>query len=106
MYQSTHCCLEYTEPSAYGIEEALPFDASLWRERFPHLNIAGPVILPLAEPAERATTMSILSDLVALFGIREIAVPEAFRASNPEFDRLHKRSSDKSSSSNRSRRKP
>jgi hypothetical protein len=86
--------LEYTEPSAYGIEETTPFDAGLWRERFPQLNIAGPVILPLAEPVDRATTMSILSDLVALFGIREIAVPEAFRASSPEFGRLHKRSAD------------
>jgi ATP-dependent DNA helicase RecQ len=86
--------LEYAEPSAYGIEEALPFDASLWRERFPHINIASPVILPLAEPIDRATTMSILGDLVALFGIREIAVPDAFRASGPEFGRLHKQSAD------------
>jgi len=86
--------LQYSEPLAQGIEEVVSYDNTLFRERFAHLNIAGPVILPLTEPAETGTIMTILGDLVATFGIREIAVPERFRAETPALMRLHSRASD------------
>jgi hypothetical protein len=86
--------LAYREPLAYGIENVTPCDTSLFRERFEHLNVAGPVILPLAEPVDTAEIMTILEDLVATFGIREVAVSEIFRAGTPDLGHLHRRAGD------------
>jgi ATP-dependent DNA helicase RecQ len=86
--------LNYFEPLAYGIEKVAPRETSFFRERFPHLNIAGPIILTLTEPISPLSIVEILGDLVATFGIREIAVSDVFRASNPELRLLHTRSSD------------
>jgi len=86
--------LRYSEPLAQGIEEVIPYDSSLFQERFPHLNIAGPVIVPLPEVASSGLVLAILGDLVATFGIREIAVPDRYRAVTPGLMRLHNRASD------------
>ena len=86
--------LDYSEPLAYGIEDVVACNTGLFRKRFPHLNIAGPVILPLAEPVDPVAAVEILGDLVATFGIREIAVPDAFRAASPGLRRLQDRAYD------------
>lgn len=84
----------YGEPLAFGIERVIASDTSLFRQRFPHLNIAGPIILPLAEPMDVRAAMGILADLVATFGIREIGVAETMFATSPELLRLHTRATD------------
>ena len=86
--------LQYSEPLAQGIEEIVPYDASLFRDRFPHLNISAPVIVPLPDAASSQTVLAILGDLVATFGIREIATPDRYRAATPALMRLHSRASD------------
>jgi ATP-dependent DNA helicase RecQ len=84
----------YSEPPAYGIEQVRSADTSLWRARCPHLNVAAPAILSLEEPIDDALILSILEDLVALFGVREIGVTTRFRAANNRLARLHKRAED------------
>lgn len=86
--------LNYTEPLAYGIERVEPCETDFFREQFPHLNIAAPIVLTVPEPMESSTTVKIVGDLVATFGVREIAAPDAFRTGNSELATLHTRASD------------
>ena len=86
--------LQYSEPLAQGIEEVVPYDSTLFRQRFVHLNVAGPIIVPLPEAASSGLIMEILGDLVGTFGIREIAVPDRYRVETPGLMRIHSRASD------------
>lgn len=86
--------LEYAEPLASGIEDVVPCDTSLFSVRFPHLNLAGQVIIPLPEPLDPLVILDVLSDCVATFGIREIAVPDTFRTSGSGLRFLHGRTPD------------
>ncbi|MDQ2102191.1 protein DpdF [Azospirillum isscasi] len=71
--------VRYAEPASFGIEGVEPCDTRLFQERFPHLDAAAPVLLPLPGTLEAAEVVAILADLVSTFGIREIAVPDAMR---------------------------
>lgn len=80
----------YAEPPAYGIEQVLPADTSLWQARFPHLDATAPAILSLVEPFDDALVLGILKDLVSLFGIKEVGVTTRFRSANRGLARLHR----------------
>ncbi|MGC8732090.1 MAG: hypothetical protein ACP5RC_07510, partial [Halothiobacillaceae bacterium] len=80
----------YAEPPAYGIEQILPADTSLWQARFPHLDATAPAILSLVEPFDDALVLGILKDLVSLFGIKEVGVTTRFRSANRGLARLHR----------------
>jgi hypothetical protein len=84
----------YAEPPAYGIEQVRLADTSLWQARFPHLDVTAPAILSLAEPLDDALILSILEDLVAMFGIKEIGVTTRFRLANSGLARLHRHAED------------
>lgn len=86
--------LNYLEPLAYGIERVTPCETVSFRKQFPHLNIAGPIVLTLPETIDPASILEILGDLIATFGVREVAVPGAFGAGNPGLKLLHRRASD------------
>lgn len=86
--------LNYLEPLAYGIERVGPCDTGFFREQFPHLDIAAPIILTVPEPMDSSSMIEILGDLVATFGVREISAPDAFRIGNPELRSLHTMASD------------
>lgn len=85
---------DYPAPPAYGIEQVGHFDLSLFSDRFPHLDMNQPIILPIADPGDEASIMSMLRDFVAMFGVREIATTEAFRQRNVALSSLHKHSED------------
>jgi ATP-dependent DNA helicase RecQ len=84
----------YVEPPAYGVEDVGPADLSLWRARFPHLDPSEPAILCLPEQFDAAAVLSALADLVALFGVREIATTPSFRARVAGLSDLHRRARD------------
>ncbi len=86
--------LAYAEPLPFGIEDVVPPDLTALRARFPHLKLARPVILPLPAPWGENVAMAILDNLVASFGVREIAVPDQVRR-HPVLARLHWRLADR-----------
>lgn len=86
--------LAYAEPFAAGIENVNSVDASLFNKRFPHLNLAAPIFVPLPEPIVSNFIVQILSDLVATFGVSEISIPDQLRNGSSSLSRLHKRSSE------------
>lgn len=86
--------LLYAEPFAHGIDAIDPVDVSAFKMRFPHLNVAAPVLIPMPEPADLNTLTHVLGDLVATFGVREICVPDRLRGEMPALHRLHSRASD------------
>ncbi|TCM76585.1 protein DpdF [Rhizobium sp. BK068] len=85
---------DYPPPPAYGIEQVGPFDLSLFSDRFPHLDLNQPIILPLEDPVDEAETVALLRNFVAMFGVREIATSASFRQRNPALSVLHKHSED------------
>ena len=85
---------DYPAPPAYGIEQVGQFDLDQFASRFPQLELNEPIILPVDEPIEDATLLGLLSDFVAMFGVREIATSMAFRQGNRALSSLHKRSDD------------
>lgn len=86
--------LEYPEPLAQGIDATTPYDSSLFRQRFPHLNIAGPITMPLPETFDTSVVTAIFIHLVATFGIREVAISDRFRDETPALMQLHNRADD------------
>jgi ATP-dependent DNA helicase RecQ len=84
---ATH--LAYAEPRALGIERVLPVDVSAITARFAHLKLDAPVFLPLPVPLDHAAAVGILEDMVAAFGLREVAVPERIRR-HAGIARLHR----------------
>jgi len=84
----------YPAPPAYGIEDVGRRDISLFADRFPQIDPNEPVILPVEEPCDDTVLITLLKDLVSLFGIREIAMPDAFRQRNAALDAIHKQSDD------------
>jgi superfamily II DNA helicase RecQ len=81
----------YAEPTALGIEGDWPFDASLWRERFRHLDLAQPVLLLAPGRIEARTAFPIVEALVSTFGIRELCLPTDFCDGDPRYAKLHQR---------------
>lgn len=81
----------YERPPAYGIEDVGPVDLSLWRERFADLDPNAPIVLTLDDAAIPGVTLTVLEDLVSLFGVREIATSAAFRGGNPGLKKVHER---------------
>ncbi len=81
--------LHYVEPFAHGIDAVSPVDISAFKERFPDLNLAAPIIIPIPAAIDAAAIVQILEDLVATFGVREIGVPDHFRAENAALGKLH-----------------
>lgn len=86
--------LRYTEPFAHGIDAIDPVDISAFQTRFPHLNVAAPILIPMADLSDLNTLIQVLGDLVATFGVREVSVPDRLRSEMPGLDRLHSRASD------------
>lgn len=86
--------LQYAEPLAHGIKVTEPVDVSAFKARFPHINLAAPILLPMAEPLNTAVMLQVLGDLVGSFGVREISVPDCFRSDAAALHRLHTRTSD------------
>ncbi|GEO12617.1 hypothetical protein MAE02_03130 [Microvirga aerophila] len=80
----------YAEPPAFGIERVATTDTTLWHARFPHLDVRAPIVLPLPEPLDNGLILSVLTDLVAMFGIAEVAVSAHFRAANAGLSHLHR----------------
>lgn len=85
---------DYPAPPAYGIEQVGQFDLSLFADRFPQLSCGEPVIMPVEESLDDAALVGLLSDFIAMFGVREIATSAAFRQANPALAGLHKQSDD------------
>lgn len=71
--------LAYAEPLVFGIDEAGPPDLNAIRARFPHLNLAAPVILPLPASLDETAIFAMLDNLIAAFGVREVAVADQVR---------------------------
>jgi hypothetical protein len=86
--------LAYVEPLAFGIDEAVAPDLSAIKTRFPHLNLTAPVILPLPSRVDETGALAILDDLIASFGVREVAIPDRVRH-HPAVARLHRRLPDR-----------
>jgi ATP-dependent DNA helicase RecQ len=86
--------LQYVEPFANGIDVIDPVDISAFTTRFPHLNVAAPILIPMPDPFDLNTLVQVLGDLVATFGIRDISVPDRLRGDMPAITRLHSRASD------------
>ncbi len=86
--------LRYAEPFSQGIDVVDPVDISAFMTRFPHLNSAAPILIPLLEPFDLNTLYLLLGDLVGTFGVREISVPDRLRRGMPALNRLHSRASD------------
>jgi ATP-dependent DNA helicase RecQ len=84
----------YSAPPAYGIEQVGRRDLSLFKARFPQLDLGEPVILPVEEPYDDAVLIALLKDFVSLFAVREIATTAAFRHRSPALATLHKQSED------------
>lgn len=85
---------KYSVPPAYGIEQVVVHQNSLFASRFPQINPAQPVILPVEEPYDNVTLTDLVKDFVSLFSVREIATTDAFRRANPVLASLHKQSDD------------
>jgi superfamily II DNA/RNA helicase len=81
--------LTYAEPLAFGIDEVVAPDLSAIKNWFPHLNLAVPVILSLPAALDETGAFAMLGDLVASFGVREVAIPNQVRH-HPALARLHK----------------
>ena len=88
------CELDYAEPFAFGIDEVLAPDLALLKTRFPNLNLAAPVMLPLPSSLDENGALALLNDLVSSFGIREVAMPDKVRR-NAAVTRLHRRAPDR-----------
>ncbi|CDZ42309.1 Putative DEAD/DEAH box helicase [Neorhizobium galegae bv. officinalis] len=86
--------VNYSAPPAYGIEQVGHFDLSHFINRFPHLDLREPVIMPVQETVDDVSLIGLLRDFVALFGVREISVPSPFRQRNQALMSLHKYSDD------------
>jgi ATP-dependent DNA helicase RecQ len=86
--------LLYSEPLAYGIERVDPRDSSLFGEQFPHLDLRSPVLIPFADSDRGEDLIEVLGDLVATFGIREIAVPQSLLTGSAGLRRLHSKAAD------------
>lgn len=86
--------VNYSAPPAYGIEHVGHFDLSRFIDRFPQLDLREPVIMPVQEPVDDASLIGLLRDFVAMFGVREISIPSAFRQRNKSLASLHKYSDD------------
>jgi ATP-dependent DNA helicase RecQ len=84
--------LDYAEPAVSCIERIVTQDISAWMSKFPHLSAAAPIILILPDPWNDATAFSIVSDAVAAFDAREVAISRRFRSATPALKTLHKRS--------------
>lgn len=84
----------YAEPAAIGIEGQWAFDPSLWRARFPHLNLACPILLLTGARHVERQTYAILEALVSTFGIREIGLSDRYRQAEPRIATLHRQSPD------------
>jgi ATP-dependent DNA helicase RecQ len=84
----------YSAPPAYGIEHVGRCDLSLFKARFPQLDLSEPVIMPVEELHEDAVLIALLRDFVSLFAVREIATTAAFRQRTPALATLHKQSED------------
>jgi hypothetical protein len=67
-------------------------DVSAWISKFPHFSPAAQIILTLPDPWDDATALSIASDAVAAFNVREVAASRRLRAAAPALKTLHKRS--------------
>lgn len=85
---------DYSAPPAYGIENVGHFDLGLFTARFPQLDLELPIILPVEDPVDDADLVALLRDFVAMFGVREIGMPTAFRVRNASLARLHAHSDD------------
>ena len=79
----------YAEPVTFGIEEAVAPEIGAIKTRFPHLNLAAPVILPLPSMLDESGALALLRDLVSSFGIREVAISSRIR-NTPAVERLHR----------------
>ncbi|MDG9793529.1 protein DpdF [Brucella anthropi] len=84
--------LSYAEPVAQGIDLTTKPDTSAFEERFPHLSVYAPILLPLPAPFDPSQVIRVFEALVATFGIREIGVSDRFRMQTPALNRLHTRS--------------
>lgn len=84
---------DYAEPLAFGIDQVVAPDLTRLKVRFPSLNLAAPVIIPLPPSLDEGHALAAMSDLVSGFGIREIAIPDRVRR-NPAITRLHLRAQD------------
>lgn len=86
--------INYGAPPAYGIEDVGRPDLSAFKTSFPHLHLGSPIILPMKEPFEDLTSITVLKFFVEMYGVREIATSTMFRKCNPELTRLHLRTSE------------
>jgi ATP-dependent DNA helicase RecQ len=86
--------LIYAEPSAHGIDAIDQTCISEFKTRFPYLNTAAPILLPMEDPFDLNTIFQVLSDLVATFGVREISVPDNLRRDMIALRKIHSRASD------------
>jgi hypothetical protein len=86
--------VKYAEPLAFGIDEVVLPDLTALKARFPNLNFAAPVILPLPTSVSENGAFAVLRDLVSMFGIREVAMPDRVRR-NAAVSRLHRRAKDR-----------
>lgn len=84
--------MDYSEPAVSGIERIVAQDVSAWTSKFPHLLATAPVILTLPDPWDDATALSVASDAVAAFNVREVAVSRRLRSTAQGLKTLHRRS--------------
>jgi hypothetical protein len=89
-----HVNLHYTLPNSFGIEQVEPPDLTVFRERFPHLSTAAPIIVALPDNLPSSKLVDILADLVSTFNIREIAIPDSIR-DLVGISSLHRRAEDR-----------
>mgnify|MGYP000865764008 CR=1 FL=1 len=82
--------MHYAQPPAIGIERVGTTDIGFFKNKFPHIDISRPALIPLPGAVTDAEIFSLLKDLVSLFSIREIGVSDQFRATNQaSFALLH-----------------
>lgn len=86
--------LNYAEPFAQGISTVSSIDTSEFEARFPHLNIAAPIFIPVPESTHTDAIVQILEDLLATFEVREICVPDLLRSKAIGLEKLHTRAAD------------
>ena len=82
---------DYDEPAVFGIGRVPPQDTKAWETVFDQLEAARPVYLLLPDPMDISVITSVLEEAVALFHIKEIAVPNVLRASMSSLHSLHKK---------------